>query len=159
MKSKILLAIDGSEPSMRAVRYVANLLGNQPDVSITLLHILLPIPPSLLEAGSFEVEPQLELERVNWVKAEETVECNIFDPVREMLTNAGFDSKQIQTRCQRLTSQSDVAHEILRESEEGSFDTIVMGKRGGSRIATFLTGSITEKIVRHAKGRAVWIID
>jgi len=159
MKARILLAIDGSEPSMRAVRYVANLLGNQRDVSVTLLHILLPVPPALLEAGSFEVEPQLELERVNWVKAEAAVECNIFDPVREMLTKAGFDGKQIQTRCQRLTSQSDVAHEILRESENGNYDTIVMGKRGGSRIATFLTGSITEKVARHVKGRAVWIID
>ena len=34
MRAKILLALDGSESSMKAARYVANLLRNQPDVSM-----------------------------------------------------------------------------------------------------------------------------
>lgn len=159
MKAKILLTLDGSDSSTRAARYVANLLGNQPDVSITLFHTLVPIPPSLLEAGSFEAEAQLELQRTEWVKAEQAAECDIFDPVREMFKQAGFEGKQIQSKCQRLTAQSDVAHEILKECREGGYDTVVIGKRGRSRIAAFLTGSITEKVVRHAKGCAVWVID
>lgn len=166
MRAKILLALDGSEPSMKAARYVANLLGNQPDVSVTLFYVLSPIPPSLLEHGGdesqtkpSEVEVEFERRRTSYVEAKQAVECKIFDPVREMFKQAGFREERIQTKCPVPIPESNVANEILKECKEGGYDTIVMGKRGQSRIRTFLTGSVTEKVVRHAKECAVWVIE
>ncbi len=159
MKAKILLTLDGSNASIRAAEYVAKLLGGQPEVSVVLFHTLVPVPPALLEAGTFEQEPQLEQQRAQWLKAEQAVECDILDPVREMLKKAGFSSNQIVSKCHRLNARSDVASEILNEARQSGCDTIVLGKRGHSRIAEFLTGSITEKVVRHAKNFAVWVID
>jgi len=99
MKTKILLALDGSEASMRAARYVANLLGKRADVFVTLFHILSPIPPSLLESGSLEAEIKLKGQRAAWVKAEQTIECKLFNPVREMFQKAGFHRERIQAKC------------------------------------------------------------
>jgi len=166
MKAKILLALDGSEPSMKAAHYVANLLGGQPDVSVTLFYVLSSIPPSLLEHGGdesqttpSEAEVEFERRRTSWVEAEQAVECKLFDPIREMFKQAGFSDEQIQTKCPAPTPESNIAHGILQECEDGGYDTVVMGKRGQSRIRTFLTGSVTEKVMRHAKGCAVWVIE
>jgi nucleotide-binding universal stress UspA family protein len=158
MDSKILLALDGSEPSMRAVRYVADLLSNRTDAVVTLFHVLMPIPPSLLE-GSTEYENELKKQRANWVKDEKAVENMLFTPVREILLQAGFRQDQIQTKCRTSVHEPDVAYEILLECQKGNYDTVVMGKRGKSRIQTFQTGSVTEKIFRHAQVKALWVIE
>jgi nucleotide-binding universal stress UspA family protein len=158
MDSKILLSLDGSEPSMRAVRYVADLLNNRPDVLITLFHVLMPIPPSLLE-GSTEYEKELKRQRADWVKDEKAVENKLFTPAREILQQGGFRKDQIRTKCRTSVHEPDVAYEILLECQKGNYDTVVMGKRGKSRIQTFQTGSVTEKIFRHAKVKALWVIE
>jgi nucleotide-binding universal stress UspA family protein len=158
MKAKFLLALDGSDASMRAAQYVANLLENQTDVLVTLFHVLLPIPPSLLEGG-IDTDSELKRQRAMWVKDEQSAECQLFAPVREIFRKAGFHDRQIQTRCLPSVNEPDVAHAILKESEEGGYDTVVVGRRGRSRIRIFLTGSVTEKIVRHARACAVWVIE
>lgn len=163
MKAKILLALDGSEPSMNATRYVANLFGNQPDVSVTLYHVFSPASPSPPHTGnlwiSVEAKSELQRRKVSWADAEKAIESQIFEPARVIFKRAGFRDEQIETKCCVQRNESDVAHEILEECETGGYDTVVMGKRGLSRIRVFLTGSVTEKVVRHAKGHAVWIIE
>jgi nucleotide-binding universal stress UspA family protein len=158
MGTKVLLALDGSESSMRAVRYVANLLGSRTDVLVTLFHVLLPTPPSLLEGG-VDYGTELKHQRAIWVKDEKTAENKLFAPVREIFQQAGFRQDQIQTQCRTSVNQMDVAYEILLECQKGDYDTVVMGKRGKSRIQTFLTGSVTEKVFRHAKVKAIWVIE
>jgi nucleotide-binding universal stress UspA family protein len=158
MGTKILLALDGSEPSMRAARYVADLLGSRSDAWVTLFHVILPIPPSLLE-GSVEYVTELKRQRAIWVKDEKTAESKLFAPVREIFHQAGFRQDQIQTKCRTSVNQPDVAYEIMLECQRGEYDTVVLGKRGKSRIQTFLTGSVTEKVFRHAKVNAIWVIE
>jgi nucleotide-binding universal stress UspA family protein len=154
MKAKILLALDGSEPSIKAARYVANLLGNQPEVAVTVFHVHSPHLPSLMDVEGYEnlsEPPQEELE-----EAKALAESQIFAPTREMLEQAGFSQTHIHTE---FAVGHDVAHEILEVCKAGNYDTVVMGKRGLSRIRTFLTGSVTEKVVRHASGRTVWVVE
>jgi nucleotide-binding universal stress UspA family protein len=79
--------------------------------------------------------------------------------VREILLQAGFRQDQIQTKCRTSVHEPDVAYEILLECQKGNYDTVVMGKRGKSRIQTFQTGSVTEKIFRHAQVKALWVIE
>ena len=59
MKSSFLLAVDSSDSSIRAARYVANLLGNNHNVFVTLFHVLRSVPPDLLEAGTLEEEDEI----------------------------------------------------------------------------------------------------
>ena len=51
---RILLAIDESENAHRLVQYVGSLLGRASDVSITLFHVLKPMPRELQEHGGSE---------------------------------------------------------------------------------------------------------
>jgi nucleotide-binding universal stress UspA family protein len=157
MGKKILLALDGSGPSMRAACYVADLLGSRSDAWVTLFHVILPIPPSLLE-GNVDYETELKHQRAIWVKDEKTAENKLFAPGREVFQQAGFPQNQVETKCRTSVNQLDLAYEILLECQKGDYDTVVMGKRGKSRIQTFLTGSVTEKVFRHAKVNAIWVI-
>ena len=55
----ILIAVDGSGQSDRAVEYAGALLRDTPGVRITLFHVLKPIPREFLEHGGSE-NPQGE---------------------------------------------------------------------------------------------------
>ena len=48
---RILLAVDESENSHHVAQYVGSLLGQTPDVGVTLFHVLQPLPRELLEHG------------------------------------------------------------------------------------------------------------
>lgn len=159
MNSNILLAVDSSASSTKAVLYVANLLGNNRNISITLFHVLPPMPPDLLESGTLEGETELKSERKHWEEAEHKIECKCFEPMIDTLKQAGFHKERIQTKHFVPLPGFDVAHAILEECELENYDTVVMGKRGMSRIERFLIGSVTDKVVRHAKGMAVWVIE
>lgn len=52
--SRILIAVDGSEHSARALYYVGTLLRETRDVQVTLFHVLKPMPRDLLEHGGSE---------------------------------------------------------------------------------------------------------
>ncbi|MBH0191551.1 MAG: universal stress protein [Nitrospira sp.] len=56
---KILVAIEASEASMKAVAYVAEMVRGREAIHICLFHALPPIPPRLLEYGGTE-DPQNE---------------------------------------------------------------------------------------------------
>lgn len=159
MKSNILLAVDCSESSIKAVHYVAGLLGNNHDISVTLFHVLLPVPPELLESGTLQEADEINRKEAAWEEAEREIECKCLEPMIDILKEAGFSEEQIQTKHSAPLPEFDVAHAILEECETGDYDTIVMGKRGMSRVKSFLVGSVTEKVFRHSKGMAVWVIE
>ena len=50
----ILIAIDHSEATYRAVTYVAQIIGGREEFRILLLHVPEPMPPKLLEFGGAE---------------------------------------------------------------------------------------------------------
>jgi nucleotide-binding universal stress UspA family protein len=50
-----------------------------------------------------------------------------------------------------------VAGDILAEAQSG-YDTIVMGRRGLSGIAEFFIGSISQKVLHHAKDASVILV-
>jgi hypothetical protein len=51
---KILIAVDETDASLKAVGYVARLLGGRKDLHVRLFHVLPSIPPELLEYGGAE---------------------------------------------------------------------------------------------------------
>ena len=51
------LAVDESENSNRAVKYVGSLLRETPKTAVTLFHVLKPMPRGLLEHRRMEIPP------------------------------------------------------------------------------------------------------
>ena len=99
---RILLAVDESENSDRAVKYVGSLLRRTPETAVTLFHVLKPMPRELLEHGGSEnpaaeaqLGQQLRKQQEDWIQREGESESQVLKKACETLTQSGFDRTQV----------------------------------------------------------------
>jgi nucleotide-binding universal stress UspA family protein len=160
---RILLAVDDSENSHRAVRYVGSLLHQTSDVDVTIFHVLKPMPRELLEHGGSEnpaaeaqLGAQLHHEQEAWIQKEQESECHVLKNAYETLKQSGFDMSRVTLT---FGHDDNVARNILEVARSGHHETIVLGRRGMSRIKRFFVGGVTDELLREAKGVAIWVVE
>ena len=160
---RILLAVDESENSRRAILYVGSLLRRTPDVTVTLFHVLKPLPRKLLEHGGSEnpategrLGKQLRDDQETWYQKELEAECPILITAQEALVKAGFDATRVSLKFGR---EEDVARNILEEAQSGQYETIVVGRHGTSTMNRIFGGGVTDQLLREAKGFTIWVVE
>ncbi len=146
---KILIAVDASENSMRAVRYTGEIVGSSVGFEITLLHVA--------------VSPDRDLfpDEVVWNAKKQEMQSNMelfFRKSRAVLIECGVPSQNIHEKYVQSLSGS-LSHQILGVQESGGFGTIVIGRRGVSKEEEFLFGSVSNKVVHYAKNCTVWVVE
>jgi nucleotide-binding universal stress UspA family protein len=144
----ILIAVDTSENSRRAVAYVGRMLGGMQGYHVTLLHVI-PDP----EEDYF----QSESEREAWIAGYRSKTDAVLKEYQDMLISAGFPTTAVDLHTPRRYCPS-MAECILSEHQKQDYSTIVIGRHGLSRKEEFLFGSISNKIVHHARDCAVWVV-
>ena len=81
----------------------------------------------------------------------------VFDEARTRFINGGFDPNRITTKFIRGVSSR--AGAIVEQAKLGGYGTIVVGRRGISKIEEFVMGRVSNKVIHLAKkGMAVWVI-
>jgi len=149
LNKNILLAVDDSENSRRAVHYTAYLLGGMDGVRATILHVI-PLP----EEDFFPDEAQ----KNQWLgQYRQRIEA-VIEEYRQILIESGFTADAVETRIP-LRNCPSMAECILHERNVGGYTTIVVGRQGLSRKEEFLFGSISSKIVSHARQCTVWVVE
>ena len=158
---RILLAVDESENSHRAAKYVGSLLRRTPDVAVTLFHVLKPMPRGLLEHGGSEnpaveaqMDQQLHNEQEDWIRKERESECHVLKNAFQSLKDSGFDTQRVTLK---FGHEDDIARNILEEAR--GHETIVVGRHGTSRIKRLFGGGVTDQLLRDAKGFAIWVVE
>ena len=161
--SRILIAVDGSEHSSRALRYVGTLLRDARDVQVTLFHVLKPMPRELLEHGGSEdpaeeirLAKALQQDQENWVHAESTMEYPILVHALELFGKTGFPLDRVTLK---FGHEDDVAHTILNEARTGGYGTIVVSRHGSNGMKRFFGGGITDQLLRDASGYTLWVVE
>lgn len=149
LNKNFLIAVDDSENSHRAVEYAGYLLAGMAGVHITLLHVI-PDP----EEDYFPEDSQ----RQQWLEKYRAKMNRALDEYAEMLLKAGFSAGAIEKRLP-LRDCPSMAECILAERDERRYGTIVVGRQGLSRKEEFLFGSISSKIVNHARHCTVWVVE
>ncbi len=129
---RILVAIDGREYSLEAARFLNHLDLTQED-EIRLLHVINFVP--LLH----EVQDYSEV--IYTIKQE--VAPKILDEALEVL-------KPLNVRITTSIAEGDVVEEIIRASEEGECDLIVVGSKGLRGLKSILIGSVARDVVSKA---------
>jgi nucleotide-binding universal stress UspA family protein len=160
MPAKLLVPIDGSEGAVRAVEYVARTFGHTPGVKVKLIHILPGVPPSWWDDGHIlndEERQTREQVIADWEKHLEKQWQGILAQARNKLKEAGIPPKAISAKFQ--PQFNDVAEDLLEAAEVEGYTTIVMGRRGLTGAASFFLGSVSQKVVHHARNLAVIIVD
>ncbi|MEJ2427587.1 MAG: universal stress protein [Deltaproteobacteria bacterium] len=147
---KMLIAVDASENSSKAVHYVGSFAADS-EGELTLYHVVRSFGLGFLEDFSVrdeDVDAFVE-------EAESNVQ-RMFRSYRESLEKTGVASARISTK--HILQRQSRAADIIREAKDGKYGTIVMGRRGLSRVDEFLMGRVTNKVLSRAEGFAVWIV-
>jgi nucleotide-binding universal stress UspA family protein len=145
----ILIAVDESENARRAVSYVGQFLGGLTGFKVTILHVI-PEP----EEDYFPTSAQKERWFIRYKKKVDTM----LEDYRELLIQKGFNPKDVAVHSTVRYCPS-MAECILAERDETLYSTIVVGRQGLSRSEEFLFGSISSKIVTHARNCTVWVVE
>jgi nucleotide-binding universal stress UspA family protein len=145
---RILLAVDASENSRRAVDYVGSIAAKT-KAEFTLFHVV--------RRFSFLDDHTLRDHEIEgfWEEVKKDIP-RMFRFYKTNLERAGVDGARVSTRA-NLDSSSR-AMDILQEAKEGGYGTIVMGRRGLSKVQEFLLGRVTNKVLQRAEKYAVWIV-
>jgi nucleotide-binding universal stress UspA family protein len=140
---KILIALDGSENSMRTVDYVGAALKGS-TAEFLLFH-------AVQTTGLFQKAESKE----EWFREGKKRITPALEEARDKLVKAGFDPDRIATRVKEADNR---AAAIVEEAERGGYGTIVMGRRGRSLVPDFLLGRISNKVLQLAQRTAVWVV-
>jgi len=144
----ILIAVDDSDNSRRAVSYVAQLLAGTRGFKVTILHV---IPEA--EEDYFSTNDEKE----KWLSQYSKKVEAMLEDYRQILVQAGFDVNDVSVRS-TLRYCPSMAECILAERDATEYHTLVVGRQGISRSEEFLFGSVSSKIVNHAKNCTVWVV-
>jgi len=145
----ILIAVDESNNARRAVSYVGQILGGLAGFTVCILHVI-PEP----EEDYFPSAADKE----KWFTQYKKKVGIMLADYRQLLIMKGFAPDNISTRSTVRYCPS-IAECILSERDETGTSTIVVGRQGISRSEEFLFGSVSSKIVNHARKCSVWVVE
>ena len=155
---KILLPVDGSKHSKRAVQFAGYLGASMGKslTSITLLHILTGGYLSRhMENVDFRTKVLTESEvfkRIKETHINQDIKPFLYED-EKLLRDSG-----IEATIERLIREGEAANEIIKAADEGTFSTIIMARRGLSTLKGLFLGSVTGKVVHTATRQTVYIV-
>lgn len=135
MLSKILIPVDGSENSFRALEQAIFLATKIQEAKITALYVI-EDPPSL-----YIYSPKI----MEKVRADyESTYTKILERSKEMADKSGINIHTVLV-------EGDPASKIIGYSEMEKIDIIIIGSRGMGKFKELILGSVSNKVLHHAK--------
>ena len=157
---KILIAIDDSPNTFKAVEYVAQQFSGTGELELGLVHVLPNLPAIFWDEGHIlSEEEKKDRKKVvdKWIADRKARMEPVFKKAVDALTGKGIKSGQIKTKS--LSDSTDVAASLLEEAKDGGYQTLVVGRRGGGSGKTLLMGSVTSRIISQGSGVAITIVE
>lgn len=145
----LLIAVDESDSSRRAVLYVADFLGGFPGFTVTLMRII-PEP----EEDFFDTVDELN----SWTKGQLEGANKMLENYRQVLVQSGFSEDKVRYRACVGESKS-FAEAILETRCDLTCCTVVVGRHHHSKAEEFLFGSTSSKLIHEAKNCAIWVVE
>jgi nucleotide-binding universal stress UspA family protein len=149
--AKFLVAVDGSEYSLRAIDHLAFAMSDVVGISLTFLHVR----PKLKDYCEVDFEAtQAEALEDLIRKGDKACIDNFYTIALKKLKEFDIREDHIQTKT--VTGLANIGAAILKEVQTGSYDTVVMGRSGVNK--SFFTGSVTNTVLNKFSKGAVWLV-
>jgi hypothetical protein len=162
----MLVAVDDSEASYRAVTYVGSIVGGREDCRVCLLHALPPLPRELLEFGGSsnpeqeeQEEARIKAEQARWVEEVTQAAEPIFTRAQHLLQEAHVSAHAVETQIVDAVNTQDLIQDILETAQRGNFGTIVVGRESFSGFKALFTSHVGDALIRQAHGVTVWVVE
>ncbi|MFH0785892.1 MAG: universal stress protein [Pseudomonadota bacterium] len=151
---KILLAVDGSEQSMDAVRYVCNSVQSA-KAEVVVYQVMSKVPEVFWDLGKDPAwEQKIESLRA-WEKQQETLASTFMDNALDLFKKADFSPERVTSRIGR--QKEGIARDIIAEAKQG-YDVVVIGRGKSSAEEGTPLGSVASKILSAATTFSLWLI-
>ncbi len=139
---KVLVPYNYTKNDEKALDFVTQRYGQTDDVTITLMHVYIPVPD--VEVSDRTVMARL-IENMAYLRqkirdAEEAIVA-----AKKGLIAAGFQEARVHTVFKE--KGKDVAQDIIELVRQGRFSTLILNRQP-SRITRFFTPSISKKVSR-----------
>ncbi|BCV22053.1 universal stress protein [Moorella sp. Hama-1] len=133
---KVLVPVDGSDNSMRAVDYALQMVKNHPTVEVTLLAVACHYETRYIEG--YALDGELLSKQCQEQFGEVLVKA------RQVFKDAG-----VEVKTEMVTGDPGTA--ITAYVEDNAIDRVVMGSRGLSPFKGMILGSVTYKVLHNVK--------
>ncbi len=134
MFSKILVPVDGSDNSFRALDH-AIFLAKTTHASLTAMHVIENPPMVYVESQ------KLLNDLLANYRSEST---KVLDKCKQAAAKSGI-------KLETVISEGDAASNITGYARKGGFDLITIGSRGLGRFKEMVLGSVSNKVLHHTK--------
>lgn len=163
--TKILVVVDKSLASMRAVTYVARVLGGRRGFRICLAHTLPSLPAEMMEFSGAQnpgtedwLEARLRASRHLWASAAKRKASVSLEHGYAELRHAGFARGEIEVQFCVPSGRANAPKEILALARERGCHTIVVGRKSLSWLREMLQTNPADELVRLGIGFTTWVV-
>ncbi len=147
---RLMVAVDGSESSMRAIDHLCYIFHGNQKVKFHLLHVI----PRMVESCGIDFgDGRKRLEMVGRRGAHHCID-HFYTKTLARFEKAGIEARQIETQI--IEKKLNPGKAIIQTAIEGQFGTLVVGRRGINR--SFFTGSVSRYVINRTENMALWLV-
>ncbi|MFW6334338.1 MAG: universal stress protein, partial [Desulfosalsimonas sp.] len=153
MSANLVVAVDGSDNSLKAIDYIGMLFENARPM-VNLLYIMPALPP-LFDEPEVRRQAKKQMEAIEQKNRE--LGEQVLEEAKQRLEKTGFDQNLIHLNLE--TKQKGPARDTCYFSAMNQGHAIVVGARGRTRLEKFFTGSVSGNIVQCSRDTPVWLVN
>jgi nucleotide-binding universal stress UspA family protein len=156
--NKLLVVVDESPATKKALEYVARIAARRTNFRICLAHSLLAPPRELIEFRGPE-KSRLRAYKSRWIAASEMTEQRALGRANAVLRRGGIARGAVEAHYCYLVDGTHATKAILELARMQKCDTVVIGRKSLSWLRELIDGDLAEELVRRAKGFTIWIVE
>jgi nucleotide-binding universal stress UspA family protein len=143
IRRKILIAVDGSDQALEAVRYISMIV--PPDLTdIVLLSVGTGFPEVYWDMNRNPLYRSKKVKVEKWLADNQLVLGEFKEKAFKILSDAGFSEEAVTVKTQ--TKKTDILKDIVQESYQ-DYQALVVGRSGISRLKDLVVGSMAFKLI------------
>ena len=147
---RILVAVDGSESSYRALDHVGSMFSENPEIKLSLFHV----SPEAEDIDAFSFEKDDPDIQDIVTKGSERLMGKFFADAALKLKEARIAADRVEIIT--IKRKAKVGKMILAEAKKGNYGTVVVGRRGADQSHFF--GSVSRYVTERITDRALWLV-
>jgi len=155
IRKKILLAVDGSDRSLDAVRYSSKIL-NPEKTNVVLFHVMRKIDQAFWDMG---INPMGRHQMAGiraWERTQIEKAQAFMERAQNILLGEGFAQESVTVNIN--DRKEGIARDIIIESKKNGYDAVISGRRGRGKIKGLVLGSVANKLAESITHAPVWLV-
>jgi len=144
---RILLAVDGSDQALEAVRYAGTIFPSE-RTKIVLFTVGTGFPEVFWDLGRNPLYQSQKSKVMGWLADRQLTIGEFRAKAYKILADADFSENTVEIKTQ--TKKTNILNDIVQESYQ-EYNAVVVGRTGISRSKDLVVGSLAGKIVKIIK--------